>query len=291
MDKVNLEHKAHLLRLKALSLAHGMKYGSFKSLYRGQGIDFTGNREYLFGDDTRGIDWNVTARMGKLYVKVFEEERELDVFIILDKSLSMTTGSVSRSRMDTAVEAASLIALACKFNNSPVGAVIFDSDIKFSCPPKSCRDQSLFLISQFEKPYDTETKGSALDSAIKGALRQLKKRALVMIFSDFRTSGWKDNFGMLCAKHDVVAVRITDRMDEELPSIGTVSFVDAESGKMSVLPTSGELFAREWRTDNYRRVDLWKNECVRRGGIPLMLDTSLDPALVLTDFFESREQL
>jgi len=290
MDKAGLARRAHLLRINAMSLAEGMKSGSFKSLYRGQGVDFSGNREYLLGDDTRNIDWNVTARMGRPYVKVFQEERELNVFLILDKSISMTTGSGKQSRMETAIEACSLMALACQFNNSPVGGVIFDGEISFDCPPKSGRDQSLFLITQFEKPIADPVQGSALDSAIKGALKMLKRRSLVMIFSDFRTNEWLEHFGRLCAKHDVVACRITDTLDDELPAMGTVSFVDTESGLTSVLPTSSERFAREWKNENHRRVENWKHDCLRHGGIPLQLNTLSDPAVVLTNFFVSRDQ-
>ncbi len=289
MDRTNLARKAHLLRLQAVTLAHGMKTGSFRSLYRGQGVDFIGDREYLLGDDTRNIDWNVTARIGRPYVKVFEEERELNVFLILDKSTSMTTGSVKQTRMETAVEACSLMALACQFNNSPVGAVVFDGEISFDCPPRNGMDNSMFLVSQFNKDIEDPVEGSALGSALKGACRILKKRSLVMIFSDFRSTDWLEHFGRLCAKHDVVACRITDPVDETIPPLGTVSFIDTESGKTSVLPTSRESFAREWKNSNYRRVDTWKHECYRHGAIPLVMSTVSDPAAVLTSFFVSRD--
>ena len=110
--KNNTAQRAQLLHLTSLSLANGMKSGSFRSLFRGQGMEFSGVREYLRGDDVRAIDWNVTARMGKPFVKVFEEERELDVFIIVDKSLSMNTGSGIQSRLETAMDCASLITMA-----------------------------------------------------------------------------------------------------------------------------------------------------------------------------------
>ena len=290
MNKTSLAKKAHLLRLTALSLAEGMRSGSFKSLYRGQGIEFNGVREYLRGDDIRAIDWNVTARMGKPFVKMFEEERELDVFIVLDKSLSMSTGSGRESRIESAVETASLLALACEYNSSPVGCVIFDGKIRFSCAPKSGADHIMYLLSQFEKNLSKRENGSALSSALHGAGKLLKKRTLVMVISDFRTAEWQDSFARLCQKHDVVAVRIADPLDEKLPSIGTVPFKDPETGYREMLPTSSKMFENAWREDNYKRVEKWKKDCLRHGGYPLIINTANDVTLELKKFFNAREQ-
>ena len=295
MDANKLANKAHLLHLNAISLATSMKSGSFKSLYRGHGVEFNGVREYFTGDDVRAIDWNVTARMGRPYVKMFDEERELDVFIILDVSLSMNSSSGKKSRLMTALEAASLLTIASFRNSSPVGCVIFDGSIKFSCAPLKGQDQMMLLLSNFERNeiqnVKQQVKGSALDNAILGAQKLLKKRSLVMILSDFRTGGWTEGFGALCLKHDVVAVRIVDPMDENLPNVGSAPFCDLESGITQVLPTNSVKFKDEWRNANFNRMESWKHECLRRGGIPLVLSTSLDPLVELTRFFASREQL
>ena len=290
MDKSALEKKAYLLHLSSKNLAEGMKSGSFKSLYHGQGVEFSGVREYLRGDDIRSIDWNVTARMGKPYVKMFEEERELDVFLIVDESLSMSTGTGKQSRLETALDCASLVTMACRQNSSPVGAVIFDGKINFSCAPKAGREQTFLLLSKFLREQTEKKNGSALDSALQGAGRLLKKRSLVMIFSDFRTALWEEPFARLCAKHDVVAVRITDPLDSKLPSIGTVFFSDPETGYKSVFPTSSPSFEREWREAELLREENWSKECLRHGGIPFILSTASDPVVELTRFFASRER-
>lgn len=290
MEKSTLAKRAYLLRLNSRTLAENMRGGSFKSLYHGQGIEFSGVREYFAGDDVRSIDWNVSSRMGKPYVKVFDEERELNVFLIIDTSLSMYTGSGKQSRMDTALDCASLITMACELNSSPVGAVMFDGKIYFSCEPKSGREQTMLLLTNFEKEVESHVVGSALDAAIQGAGRLLKKRSLVMIFSDFRSSGWVSPFGKLAAKHDVVAVRIADPLDAKIPQIGTVYFSDPETGYKSVFPTSSESFERSWRESNIQREENWKKECIRHGGIPLIVNTANDPAGELTRFFASRER-
>jgi len=293
MDTNKLSNKARLLHLSALSLANGMKSGSFKSLYRGHGIEFDGVREYLPGDDVRSIDWNVTARMGHPYVKMYEEERELDVLVILDVSESMNSYSENKSKLQTALEAATLITLASYHNSSPVGCVIFDGQIKFSCPPRPGLNQTMLLLSNFEKneaPLKNEqTKGSVLDNAIRGASRLLKKRSLVMIFSDFRTASWTEPFDALCQKNDVVCVRLIDAFDENLPDIGSIRFCDPETGITQVLPTSSSKFKSQWRDNNFNKVELWKHECLRRGGLPLLLKTSADPLAELTRFFAARE--
>ncbi len=288
--KSALSRKASLLRLSAISLANGMRSGSFRSLYRGQGIDFSGVREYLTGDDVRSIDWNVTARMCRPFVKVFEEEKELDVFLIVDTSLSMRFGCGKSSRLSKALECASLLTLASVYNSSPVGAVLFDKSISFSCEPKHGREQALFLLSKFEKVETASvSKGSALENALTGAARLLKKRTLVMVFSDFRTSGWITPFARLCRKHDVVAVRITDSVDHKLPSVGAVPFEDIESSYCCVLPTSSRVFQSEWLNADSNKVAGWKKECLRHGGIPFILSTDKDSFEQLQTFFSKRE--
>lgn len=252
-------------------------------------MEFLGVREYLRGDDVRAIDWNVTARMGKPFVKVFDEERELDVFLIVDKSLSMNTGSGRQSRLETAMDCASLITMACLHNSSPVGSVVFDGKIEFSCAPKAGKNQALLLLSEFDK-RGKQTVGSSLDSALRGAEKLLKKRTLVFVISDFRSAGWAVPFSHLCQKNDVIAIRITDPLDEKLPSLGAVPFRDPETNFNCILPTSSQKFSRAWREANDKRVEEWKKECLRNGGFPLFINTMQDPAQELIKFFSVREQ-
>ncbi len=291
MDRSKLAKKAYYLHLNARTLAEGMKAGAFKSLYKGHGMEFRGVREYFHGDDVRMIDWNVTARMGRPFVKEFDEERELDVFLLLDLSPSMFTGNGKQNRAESALECAALLTLASLQNASPVGAAIFGGDIAFSCAPKAGREQAFLLLSQFEKQTKPILGGSVLDNALQGADCLLKKRSLVLIFSDFRTSGWSVPFSRLAKKHDVIAVRISDGLDSYLPECGTLPFFDSESGKRLLIPTHLQSLKNEWSDANYHHIELWKHECVRHGGIPLLIDTNSDPAAELTKFFASRESI
>lgn len=291
MNATRLAKKASQLRLSAISLAENMRNGSFKSLYRGQGIEFSDVREYLNGDNVRSIDWNVTARMGRAFIKQYEEDRELSVFLILDCSRSMELGS-NISRLSQAQESSALILLACEHNAGAIGAVFFDGKIQFSCPPKAGRENSMMILAKLDKidsiPESEKTDGSALSNAINGAAKLLKKRSLVFILSDFRSSRWEKPFARLAQKHDVVALRIIDPSDNELPEMGTIPFYDAESKKKSLFPTLSRRFKTEWREANQRRTELWKDFCSKHGGFPLTLSTQEDAVSILQRFFKQK---
>ncbi|MCR4938630.1 MAG: DUF58 domain-containing protein [Treponemataceae bacterium] len=285
-SRESLAVRASRLRLRAKTIAGGMKTGFFRSLYRGSGVDFSGVREYMRGDDVRFIDWNVTARMGKTYVKLFEEEKELVVFFVIDRSLSMQQGVGSRSRLEAATETAALLTLASSLNSNPVGAVMFGGYVEFSCAPEAGRDCEMLILSHLDTPPDKKVKGSVLANALHGSHKLLKSRSLIFVISDFRTVGYEKELARLALKHDVIAVRCTDSCDTELPDAGSIPFFDAETGIKRVLPTSQTAFRKAWRDDNRLRVSRWQGMCARRGVIPLVLPTDADPVVVLSQFFK-----
>jgi uncharacterized protein (DUF58 family) len=288
VNRESLAKQASLLRIASVKLADSLRSGTFRSLYRGQGIEFSGVREYLPGDDVRAIDWNVTARMGKPFVKLFEEEHELQIFLIVDRSFSMFTGSGKKSRYETAAEAAAVITMAAEINASSVGAVIFDGEIRFSCSPESGRRRTMLLLTRLDETDGTGCAGSVLGSALAGAGKLLKKRSLVFVLSDFRSTSWVNPLASLAQKHDVVAVRITDKVDNELPEMGTVPFVDSESKMRLVLPTSLPSFRNAWRADNRQQFMRWQENCKKHGALPLDIGTDDDPVGVLSEFFARR---
>lgn len=287
-DRSRLAYRANLLRLESVKLADALRSGSFKSLRRGHGIEFSDVREYLYGDNVRAIDWNVTARMGRAFIKQYEEDSELQVFFIIDCSLSMRSGSRGRSRLEAAYEAAALLVLAAAQMASATGAVFFDGEIRLALAPKAGQRQAMLILAQLDAAEQQTVRGSALDAALTGASKLLKKRSLVFVFSDFRTTCWLQPFARLAQKHDLVAVRITDATDSTLPVMGTVPFTDTESGIQRVLPTSSRAFAEAWREADRARVAAWRSECLRHGGHPLILSTDDDALLVLLRFFTQR---
>ena len=288
-----LVKKALYLRLMAEDIAEGMKSGNFRSLYRGQGIEFAGVRDYNRGDDIRTIDWNVTARMGRPYIKIFEEERELQIFLIVDSSRSMAleNNTGHRTKYASAAETAALVAIAAEINACPAGAVFFDGAIHFSCEPSLGKNQTMQLLNHLDRLPETQTPGSVLPNAISAAAKVLRKRSLVFILSDFRSSGWEKPLISLAQKNDVIAINLHDAYDEELPSLGTVAFQDVESGLKMNLPSSSPAFKKEWRNFNEMNQTRWQDFCIKHGIMPVMLDTKTEPVQVLNQIFSRKAKI
>ena len=289
----SLVQKASYLRIVARDLAEGMKSGNFRSLYRGQGIEFAGVRDYIRGDDIRTIDWNVTARMGRPYIKIFEEERELQIFLIVDtsRSMSLETNSGRRTKYAAAAEAAALVTIAAELNACPTGAVFFDGAIHFSCEPSLGKEQTMQILNHLDRLPSAPTAGSVLPNAISAAAKVLRKRTLVFVLSDFRSGGWEKPLIALAQKNDVIAINIHDAWDEELPSLGTVVFNDVESGLKMSLPSSTMTFKKEWRSYNEMNQNRWQDFCIKHGVMPVVLDTKTEPVQVLNQIFARKARM
>ena len=283
----SLIKKALYLRMMAADIADGMKSGNFRSLYRGQGVEFAGVRDYIRGDDIRSIDWNVTARMGRPYIKIFEEERELQIFVIVDSSRSMQLehDADRRTKYAAAAETAALVSIAAEINNCPTGAVFFDGAIHFSCEPTLGKENTMQILNHLDRLPETTTVGSVLPNAITAAAKVLRKRTLVFILSDFRCGGWEKPLISLAQKNDVIAINLHDASDEELPSLGTVKFKDVESGIKMNLPSSSVAFQKEWRNFNEMNQSRWQDFCIKHGVMPVILDTKTEPIQVLNQIF------
>ena len=291
----NLASRAIKLRILSVKLADSIRAGNFKSIYRGHGIEFSDVREYFAGDNVRAIDWNVTARTGKVFVRQYEEDKDLQVFFVIDKSFSMFQGfsqlkSTGKSKISVAAEVAALLLFACEHNSSSVGAVLFDGKIRFSRAPESNRKNIMTILSKIDEIVPETECGSVLKNALNGAEKFLKKRSLVFVISDFRSENWQDSLARLAVKNDVIAIRVTDFSDNEIPDAGTIFFVDPETKSALKIPTFSRAFKKKWRTENTKRIDLWKNFCVRNGISHLILSTDDDALSVLTNFFLRRRK-
>ena len=289
----SLIKKALYLRLMAEDIAEGMKSGNFRSLYRGQGIEFAGVREYNRGDDIRTIDWNVTARMGRPYIKIFEEERELQIFLIVDSSRSMQLENATdrRTKYAAAAETAALVAIAAEINACPTGAVFFDGAINFSAEPALGKENTMQILNHLDRLPPSPVSGSVLPNAITAAAKVLRKRTLVFILSDFRCADWEKPLINLAQKNDVIAINLHDAADEELPSLGTVKFTDVETGRKMSLPSSSTAFKKEWRNYNEMNQNRWQDFCIKHGIMPVILDTKTEPVQVLNQIFARKARL
>lgn len=280
-----LAERSKQLQLAALSIAQGMQAGSFRSHFRGRGIEFDALREYEAGDDIRSIDWNLMARSGKTFVKLYREERDLRLFLIADVSASMKAGCTIHSPQEKLLEAAALITFAAEHLHSYTGLLAFDGKVSRVFQLRRGREPTLHILNALERIAVAGSKGTALTSALEAAAKLLRQRALVIILSDFKVENFEKELGVLARRHDVAAIRITAPYDEALPAAGILRFTDPEIGVERLLPTGSHQF----RQDRIRRaaedIQQWKNTCIRCGAYPLVLPYGGNTVKILNQFF------
>jgi uncharacterized protein (DUF58 family) len=286
MDRHELLQKINTFPLAAAFLAEDLLSGDYRSIFKGQGIEFDEVRRYEQGDDVRSIDWNVSARFGTPYVKMYREERELTAAIVLDCSASMHTGA-GVSRYDQALLAAALVAFSAERAGQRVGAVFFDREITRIFPPRKGRSHIMALISGALR-VKPGRKGTELGKALTGVGRLLKRRSLVLLISDFQSLSWELELAALAREHDVIALRIRSPLDGELAPMGLLSFIDPETDTKIYAPTGFPSFRSAWTEWQGDRLRLWETICRRSGAAHLELSTADDAATALIRFFAGR---
>jgi uncharacterized protein (DUF58 family) len=224
------------IELRTRRLVGSLFTGEYRSVFRGQGIEFAEVSAYQHGDDFRAIDWNVSARMGHPYIKLFDEERELTVFLIVDRSGSVEFGDPLR-KADRSVEVAAVLALAATRHNDRVGALIFSAGVDHVIPPAKSRRHALRVVRDL-LTFRPVTRGTNLGVALAYAAKLLRHRAIVVIMSDFRATGWEDQLRRLARRHEVVAITVDDPRERELPDVGWIELEDAENGRRMLVDTS-----------------------------------------------------
>ncbi|GHV60803.1 hypothetical protein AGMMS49587_03360 [Spirochaetia bacterium] len=297
MDRRELLRKITSFPITASGLAEDLLAGDYRSVFKGQGIEFDEARRYEIGDDVRSIDWNASARFGTPYVKMYREERELTVFIILDTSASLHTGgapmnrAVPMNRFEQGCFAAALLAFSAEEAGQRVGALFFDREITRIFPPKKGRRHILGILGT-AVAIQAGGRGSALGAALAGAGRLLKRRSLVVVISDFFANaagaGWEEELGDLARKHDVIAVNITDPLDTDFPDVGFVPMEDPETGVKFHGASGFPSFRSAWSRWHEDRAKYWDGVCRRAGAARLSLSLADDAPAVLVRFFRGR---
>jgi uncharacterized protein (DUF58 family) len=288
MDSLQLLSRIRNIPLVSSRLVEGFLSGNYRSVFRGPGLEFDEVREYSEGDDIRAIDWNVTSRMNSPYVKTFREEREMALLLMIDVSASLQTGSGTYRKADTAAIVSALLAHSAVHNNDRVGAVFFSDRIEKWVPPMKGRNHLMRLVQDMASIEPTG-RGSDLSLAIACVEQSMKRRGICIIVSDFRIPSAYRQMSMLSRKHDLIAVKITDPSDKQLPKTGLIDLSDAESGR--IIHSFG--FSSQYRK-NYEDFWLtdhifWQRECRRRGIDAMVIDTEEDPAKALLSFFKRRK--
>lgn len=229
--------KVRKIEIKAKGLSRQLFSGEYHSAFKGRGMAFSEVREYQYGDDVRSIDWNVTARLNHPYVKIFEEERELTVMLLVDTSGSNHFGTNHQFKEELVAEVAATIAFSAIQNNDKVGVIFFSDHIEKFIPPKKGRTHILRIIRELIT-FQPESNGTNLTEALRYFTNVIKKRCTAFLLSDFYDENYSDALKIAANKHDLVAVRITDEKEQQLPNLGLVKFYDPESGKTTWVDTS-----------------------------------------------------
>ena len=279
--------KVRRVEISTRGLVDEVFSGQYHSVFKGRGMDFAEVREYQFGDDVRSIDWNVTARVGSPFVKVLEEERELTVMLVVDVSASGDFGTRERMKAEVAIEISALLAFSAIRNNDKAGLIVFSDQIEKFVPPRKGRQHALRVVRElvFHKPR-------ARSTDIAGALDYLnrvqRKRAVAFFVSDFNDQGFGRPLAVAARRHDLIAVRVGDARERDLPPLGFLELEDPETGERIVVNTSsGRVRDAFSRTVHARRERL--DDELRRSGVDLIdIETGVSYVEPLRRFFRER---
>lgn len=252
METTEIIKKVRKIEIKTRGLSSNIFAGQYHSAFKGRGMAFSEVREYQFGDDVRDIDWNVTARFHRPYVKVFEEERELTVMLLIDVSGSLDFGSQKQMKRDMVTEIAATIAFSAIQNNDKIGVVFFSDRIEKYIPPKKGRKHILYIIREM-LDFQPTSKRTDVKNVVEFLSSVQKRRTTAFILSDFYVRNDLQHSLQICnRKHDVVAIQVYDRLAKELPDVGLMKVVDAETGYEQYVDTSSkrvrQAYGKYWQT-------------------------------------------
>lgn len=288
METNELISKVRKIEIKTRGLSSNIFAGQYHTAFKGRGMAFSEVREYQYGDEPRDIDWNVTARMNKPYSKVFEEERELTVMLMVDVSDSLNFGTQVMMKREMVTEIAATLAFAAIENNDKVGLVFFSDRIEKFIPPKKGRKHILYLIRELLN-YEPESKSTDITIPLEFLTGAVKKRCTAFLLSDFIDQhDYSNALTIANRKHDVVAIRVYDKRMEELPDVGLMRLTDAESGQEMYVDTSSAAVRkahRQWFEDNTARIQ----DCLTRSSVDsVSVRTDQDYVKALMGLFAKR---
>jgi len=278
-----------LLEIKSKKLTSDLFTGEYHSAFKGKGMSYKEVREYAAGDDIRFIDWNVSARMGHPYSKLFEEERELTVMLLVDISNSSLFGTVHASKKDIIIEIAAVLSFSAVNNNDKIGVIFYDGDVVKFIAPKKGKQHALFIVREL-LTIEPKNGGTDLSKALKYFTNTTRQKSIAFVLSDFIDSNYNDALRVAGKKHDVIGIKIYDKMDQQLPAAGMLHIQDAETGKKKWID-SNDSFVRYNYEQEFFRVTNYSNDVFKKAGCDLLhLRTDEDYVKVLQRFFISRNR-
>lgn len=280
--------KVRLVEIKTRGLSEHIFSGEYHSAFKGRGMTFSEVREYAAGDEVRTIDWNVTARFGHPFVKVFEEERELTVMLLADLSASTAFGSTGQLKRELITEACATIAFSAIRNNDKVGLLLFTDRVEKFIPPKKGRAHILRIVRELIE-FTPSGRGTRIAEALGYLNRVIKRRAIAFLVSDFMDAGFEDALRLANRRHDLVALRTTDPREGELPNIGLARFADPESGELRWVDTASRRVRSAYRAAALKHQQR-AQELLRRSGVDhAVIGTDTGYVRPLMRLFQQRE--
>jgi uncharacterized protein (DUF58 family) len=289
METKELLKKVRRIEIKTRGLSQQVFSGQYHSTFKGRGMAFSEVREYQPGDEIRTIDWNVTARFNHPYVKVFQEERELNVMLLIDISNSQSFGTSVQDKRELITELAAVLSFSAGMNNDKIGAILFTDKIEKFIAPKKGRKHILHIISELLN-FEAKSKGTSIAQALRFFDNVIKKRSILFVISDFIDRDFEDSLKITNRKHDVVAIRVHDPREVSLPNIGIVPFKDSETGKVAWVNTSSSA-TRQAYTKKFKEDQKYLDDVFTRSKIDhIKVATGEDYIKKLVGMFKNHDK-
>lgn len=280
--------KVRRIEIKTRGLSNHIFSGEYHTIFKGRGMSFSEVREYQFGDDIRSIDWNVTARFNHPFVKIFEEERELTVMLLVDVSQSAFFGTVNQFKNEIITEICAVLSFSAINNNDKVGIIFFSDKIEKFIPPKKGKSHILRIIRELID-FQPAQNGTNISEALRYLNNVMKKRSITFILSDFIDQNFKDALSIAGKRHDVVGIHVYDPRETELPDIGLVRVKDAESGEKIWLNTSSKKVRDTYSRQFKENLENCRTSFLKSGTDLISIKTDESYVNALLKFFKKRE--
>ncbi len=283
----DIQKKVKELEIISRKLTTHMFTGEYHSAFKGRGMSFREVREYSHGDDVRFIDWNVSARYSHPFTKVFEEERELTVILLVDVSASSLFGTTHHRKRDMLTEVGAVLTFSAINNNDKVGVIFFSDKVEYYIPPKKGKKHALYIVRELLTVSPKNT-GTNLNEALKFFNRSSKQKSIAFVMSDFLAEKYEDNLRVIGSKHDVIGLKVYDKMDMELPAVGLLQLQDLETGKTKWVDSDNAMVQYNYQQHFLQQSEIAKSIFKKAGAALLHLRTDEDYVKILQQFFLKR---
>lgn len=287
MDKATLLKKVRTIEIKTKGISQNIFSGEYHSAFKGRGMSFSEVREYTYGDDIRNIEWNVTARMNHPYIKVFEEERELTVMLLIDISQSSFFGTINQMKNELITEIAAVLSFSAINNNDKVGVIMFSDKIEKFIPPKKGKSHILRIISDL-LDFTPTSSGTDISQALQYFSNVVKKKSIAFVFSDFMASEYEKPLRVAARSHDVIGVHIHDKREEDIADVGLLRMMDAETKKVLWVDTSSKQFRDVYRKNYLDNLAYFKSTFSKSGADTISINSQKPYINELHNFFRKR---